>query len=747
MDRGIEAGIRATEIPNYGPVLKDSRVQMAELAIDRPRPDAITEAALLSPSQRYINRELSWLAFNERVLEEASNSAHPVFERVRFLSISDSNLDEFYMVRVAALKELAASGVPVKSEDGLTPEQQLASISEVAAGLIQRQQRCWADLQKRLRAESISILDHQALNIDDRAWLQQLFVDRLLPVLTPIAIDPAHPFPFIPNRALAMVVELRREDGSQINALVLVPERVERFIRLPGEKGRFTLVDEVLLAIGLTELFPGMTVLGHGLFRALRDSDIEIEEKAQDLVVMFESALKRRRRGQIIRLTFSADIPERLREFVIEQTGTQPQDVVALNGMVALSDVRQLITPDRPDLLFPPFTPRFPERIKDYGGDCFAAIRAKDIVVHHPYESFDVVVQFLRQAADDANVIAIKQTLYRTSDDSPIVAALVDAAESGKSVTALVELKARFDEERNIRWARRLEQAGAQVIFGFVDLKTHAKVSLVARREGEALRSYVHFGTGNYHPVTAKIYTDLSFFTCDPALCRDAARLFNFITGYARPRHLEKLAISPDGIRAKLMELIEAEIDHAEAGRPAAIWAKLNALVDAGMIEALYRASQAGVSISLVVRGMCSLRPGVVGLSENITVKSIIGRFLEHARVICFGAGHALPSPETLVFISSADWMPRNLDGRVETLVPIENSTVHQQILEQIMQANLHDDAQSWILRSDGSWQRLLPGAKPQSAHVYFMTNPSLSGRGSALHGPHAHGHRIRVFD
>jgi polyphosphate kinase len=600
---------------------------MAELAIDQPPPEAKTAAAPLSPSQRFINRELSWLAFNERVLEEASNSGHPLLERVRFLSISDSNLDEFYMVRVAALKELAASGVPVKSEDGLTPEQQLAAIAEVAAGLVQRQQRCWADLQKRLRAEGVSIPDHEALTGDDRAWLRQLFVDRLLPVLTPIAIDPAHPFPFIPNRALAMVVELRRDDGSQINALVLVPERVERFIRLPGGEARFTLVEEVLLAIGLAELFPGMKLLGHGLFRALRDSDIEIEEKAQDLVVMFESALKRRRRGQIIRLRFSADTPERLREFVIEQTGTQPQDVVVLDGMVALSDVRQLITSDRPDLLFPPFTPRFPERIKDYGGDCFAAIRAKDILVHHPYESFDVVVQFIRQAADDPNVIAIKQTLYRTSEDSPIVAALVDAAESGKSVTALVELKARFDEERNIRWARRLEQAGAQVIFGFVDLKTHAKVSLVARREGEALRSYVHFGTGNYHPVTAKIYTDLSFFTCDPALCSDAARVFNFITGYARPRHLEKLAISPSGIRAKLIELIEAEIAHAEAGGPASIWAKLNALVDAGMIDALYRASQAGVSISLVVRGMCSLRPGVAGLSENITVKSIIGSF------------------------------------------------------------------------------------------------------------------------
>ena len=700
-------------------------------------------AAPSERSERYINRELSWLKFNERVLEEAHNKNHPLLERLRLLSISANNLDEFFMVRYAGLREQVRAGIQKLSIEGRTPSEQVTDIEASVDRLMQDQQDCWEELSELLSEKNIEVLSASDVKRADMTWLKERFESQIFPILTPQAVDPAQPFPFIPNLGFAVAFQLSpiKGGGEPMVGLVPMPAFSSRFIRLPDKKSgvlRFVPLESVI-AHFQSMLFPGFDSHGHCVFRIVRDSDIEIEEESEDLIAEFEILLRQRRRGRIVRIHIDSGAPAPLREFVAREIGADTRDVTLLGGLLGMKDLSGLIMKDRPELLFEPYEARFPERIREMGGDCFEAIRAKDILVHHPYESFDVVIQFIRQAARDPNVVAIKQTLYRTTLNSPIVSALIEAAEEGKNVTALVEIKARFDEETNLRLARDLERAGVQVVYGFVDYKTHAKVSLIIRREADGLQTYTHFGTGNYHPVTANIYTDLALFTADPVLGRDAGRLFNYITAYKQPPEigpeLEKVVMSPFAMEAYLIEQIGREEKAAKAGKPSGIWAKMNSLVDQDVIDALYSASQAGVPIRLVVRGICCLRPGVPGLSETIQVKSLIGRFLEHSRIVCFANGETLPSEKAKVYMSSADWMDRNLKRRVEALVPIEVPTVHRQVLNQIMVANLNDDEQSWEMTKDGNYARVEPaGAEGGfSAHRYFMDNPSLSGRGSAL--------------
>jgi len=685
---------------------------------------------------KYINREISWLKFNLRVLAEASNLKNPILERLKFLSIAANNLDEFFMVRVAGIYNQIKDKVSFLSHDGLTSEKQLERIIIKTKKLLSTSNEAWSKLKIDLSKEGILFASYRDLNKSEKARLNKIFRENIYPILTPLIIDPAHPFPFIPNKGHFLVMLLnKRNKSKKFFATILIPQNIERFINISNrvDVKKYLSIEHVISNY-VNYLFPGYHLNKYTSVRIIRDSDIEFEEEAEDLIMYLEKALKKRRRGRIVKLEIRSNADPLLKKFVYKKLEVTEDEVYEMDSFVGVHQIDQIYNKKNTNLVFKSFSPRQVERLKQFNDDYFATIKAKDFIVHHPYETFDAVIQFLNQAAEDPNVIAIKQTLYRTTSDSPIVKALVSASEKGKSVTAVVEVKARFDEETNISLASTLEKAGVQVVYGFIKLKTHAKASLVVRKEKNKLISYVHLGTGNYHPVNAKIYTDLSFFSSDKIICEDVEKFFNYITTYAEPKKLKKLILSPIFLRTKLYSLIDQEIENKLKSKHAEIWIKLNSLVDKAMIDKLYQASNAGVKICLFVRGICCLKPGIKGLSENIIVKSIVGRFLEHSRIYCFANGEIMPSRTNIAFFSSADLMTRNLDRRVELFIPIENSTVHEQVLDQIMLANYKDAENSWFLKSDESYEKIEVTPEDNfSAHSYFMKNPSLSGRGTSI--------------
>jgi polyphosphate kinase len=680
------------------------------------------------PDSPYFNRELSWLAFNERVLHEAADPRTPLLERVRFLSIFSSNLDEFFMVRVAGLRRQAVARISTVPPDGLTPLEQLEAIRNRVDILSLRQRKLLQTLLAELAEKGVRLLRMDELTPGEQSSLDGVFESQIFPILTPLAVDPGHPFPYLSNLSLSLAVEVRDpEHGTEHFARVKVPKSLPRWIPVSGRSNCFVPLEQVI-GENLDALFPGMEILGWYAFRITRYSDLEIPnaEEPEDLLAEIEQQVFKRRFGEVIRLEVQDTMPEHLRSLLLDELREDDEPSMSLGDsdaepaghLLDLSDLMSLAAVDLPDLKYPTFTPRTPPELADPDRSIFDVIREHDLLVHHPFDSFPATVErFLETAATDEHVLAIKLTLYRTSGDTEIVRALTQAAQRGKQVAVLVELKARFDEANNITWARQLESFGVHVAYGSANYKTHTKLAMVVRREADGIRRYIHVGTGNYNSKTARLYTDLGFFTCSPSVGADVSDLFNSLTGYARQRYYRKLLVAPANMKDRFLELIEREVMHAHAGRLARIVVKMNSLVDADVIDALYRASQAGVTVDLIVRGICCLRPQVPGMSDNIRVVSVVGRFLEHSRLFYFHNGDA---PE--YYLGSADWMPRNFLRRVEAVVPVESQVLHER-LRSLIDTLLRDNRQAWDLRANGSWVQRVPDGEEHATHATLLAD------------------------